>query len=72
MTCPICGGVVEVIEDEVDIGVGVQKFLRGIVCATCGEFAACDYCGALHARLNPNGDVTDYAPHATWCESLRA
>lgn len=56
MNCPVCNspGAIEVAE-EVDIGVGVQKFVTGLECPVCGPLAVCAMCGA------PNGQ------HYKWC-----
>jgi hypothetical protein len=44
--CPICDAVrCLVIQDEVDIGVGVQTHVLGWECEQCGEIAACNLCG---------------------------
>lgn len=37
--CPICGGDVIRIEDEVDIGVGILKNLTGWDCPKCGQIS---------------------------------
>ena len=56
--CPKCGGHdVDEWADEVDIGVGVQRHVRGIECATCGQIALLDCCRAW-----------DFQPHTEFCE----
>lgn len=58
--CPKCRlPHAEEIIDEVDIGVGIQRHLRGWACGGCGLVAACDRCG----RPDPE--------HAEWCETLK-
>lgn len=60
-TCPVCRtpGATQV-EEEVDIGVGIQKFVTGIECPKCGQIPICAICGA------PNNK------HYKWCEALSA
>jgi hypothetical protein len=57
MNCPKCNqpGAIEC-ADEVDIGVGVQKFVFGYECQQCGPIVVCRSCGA-----------PDFQPHAKWC-----
>ena len=58
-TCPRCGGPdFEIIAEEVNIGVGVQTFVRGGECRTCGPLARCPQCGSWEET------------HATWCSAL--
>ena len=56
--CPKCSSPdVELLKDEIDIGVGVQECIRGAECRACGaQFGMCDQCGAW-----------DHSPHAEWC-----
>ena len=45
--CPKCGcKEAEEIVEEVDIGVGVQRFVVGYICPKCREFSICSGCGA--------------------------
>jgi hypothetical protein len=46
MNCPRCNNpnAVEV-ADEVDIGVGIQKFVTGCECPECGLLSCCPACG---------------------------
>ncbi len=60
MNCPRCRHPgIEVIEDEVDIGVGVQKFVRGYDCPDCGEIMVCDACGHVEGA------------HWPWCGQMK-
>lgn len=61
--CPICG-TTDAVEcaDEVDIGVGVQRFIWGYVCKQCGEIPVCRDCGACIASP---GD------HMVWCRDVQ-
>jgi hypothetical protein len=44
--CPRCGDEeFEVLEDEVDIGVGTISRVYGGICKSCGELAYCENCG---------------------------
>ena len=56
--CPKCGkpGCV-VIQDEVDIGFGVQTHVLGFECDTYGQLEVCSFCGS------PDG-----VPHASFCQ----
>lgn len=50
--CPKCGEQdFEILVDEVDIGVGIQKHTYGGVCGNCGEIDYCDICGAWNNLL---------------------
>ena len=40
--CPVCGEEAIRIEDEVDIGVGTLKNLRGWDCPRCGQLSPTD------------------------------
>lgn len=58
MKCPNCPSTdATEIADEVDIGVGVQKFVRGYDCPSCGQVSICPACGSA------NGD------HANYCDA---
>lgn len=60
--CPTCGGPGEAIYEEVDIGVGVQRFCIGFECAGCQQrVATCHECGT----------PLDGREHAVWCGELR-
>ena len=50
-TCPVCKSQATMVYEEVDIGVGVQRFFVGIFCPECEFISACPYCG----RLEPEG-----------------
>jgi hypothetical protein len=56
MNCPRCDspGCDECAE-EVDIGVGVQRFVYGYECPKCGPIARCNICGTISDK------------HADWC-----
>jgi len=54
--CPKCGGTGQLLQDEVDIGVGMQRVTTGFECDTCGQISYCSSCGAW-----------DFQPHAKWC-----
>jgi hypothetical protein len=61
MKCPKCNQEgVEELSNEVDIGVGVQKFVYGYECPTCGQIGVCGECGAL-----------DFQLHSRWCSVLK-
>jgi hypothetical protein len=58
--CPKCHKpIAEEIVEEVDIGVGIQRFVTGWACGDCGLIATCNGCG----RPEPD--------HAKWCDSLK-
>lgn len=60
--CPSCQGSLQPIHEEVDIGVGVQKFLVGYECGECGgQLLVCNACGC----------VLDHEPHTQWCYAPR-
>jgi len=55
--CPKCGGQdCEVVQDEIDIGVGVPICIRGFECTNCGPISLCMECGQ-----------PDFKDHAKWC-----
>jgi len=59
VSCPKCGLPETVlIEEEVDIGVGIQKFVVGWDCDQCGRLIACVSCGAALGTQ-----------HNKWCEA---
>lgn len=59
--CKGCGGSdVEFVEDEVDIGVGVQTHILGYICGNCGPHTVCDTCGTW-----------DVEPCASWCTQVK-
>lgn len=59
--CPKCGNPeCEVLNDEVDIGVGIQKHLLGFDCPACGQIAACNECG-----------FPDHLPHHCLCSQFK-
>lgn len=59
--CPHCSTILELIYEEVDIGVGVQRHQTGAECPSCGAaFTCCFYCGVL-----------DFEAHQAWCADLR-
>lgn len=55
--CPGCDGPCEEVADEVDIGVGIQRHVTGVICPTCGEIAFCPECGT----------AIDVKKHSAWC-----
>jgi hypothetical protein len=57
--CPICGCEAEELAEEVDIGVGVQRFVTGLDCSACGLIPNCDCCGVL---------LREGATHYPWCQ----
>lgn len=58
MKCPICGSVeCDEVAEEVDIGVGIEKFTVGFECANCGQIPVCPHCGGVKT-------------HAKWCKEL--
>lgn len=59
MNCPKCKGPGELLQDEIDIGVGVQVHVIGFECPSCGQMAVCNDCGAW-----------DFQPHGNWCGEL--
>ena len=64
MLCPKCNRPnVLMIAEEVDIGVGIQKFLTGAECDVCGQIACCPTCNAW---------IWDgHEQHYDWCEFLK-
>jgi len=44
------------VQDEIDIGVGVQICIRGFECTNCGQISLCMECGQ-----------PDFKDHAKWC-----
>lgn len=61
--CPLCSfpSELELIYEEVDIGVGVQRHVSGAECPQCGaRFACCDHCGAF-----------EFEQHHSWCSELK-
>lgn len=59
MNCPTDGATLEPIHEEVDIGVGTQRFLSYYECPECGPRAVCPTCKALSGT-----------PCEDWCESI--
>lgn len=59
-----CAGNMEIEEEQVDIGVGVQTFIVGARCPIC-DFTAvpCSTCGFWN---------TENPPHASWCELVKS
>lgn len=61
MICPRCGSKnFELVQDEVDIGVGVQTHTRGGECPNCGPIACCKMCGGWEVEKN-------VLAHEFWC-----
>lgn len=60
ITCPVCSTVLEPVYDDVDIGVGLQRFLAFYECSNCGQLPICYGCHVVEA-----GDWK----HETWCEA---
>ena len=59
VSCPKCGLPEAVlVEEEVDIGVGIQKFTVGWECDQCGQLTACTGCG-----------VALGTEHREWCDA---
>ena len=64
MNCPVCKAPdVEECANEVDIGVGVQRFVWGYLCSKCGEIPVCSDCGCCG---NEPGD------HFAWCRDVKS
>lgn len=62
-SCPICGDPgFELIQEEVDIGVGVQTFVTGGWCPKCEEVPFCTGCGEFARK--PSGEIE----HSKWCQ----
>ena len=60
MECPICHDPgCEELADEVDIGVGVQRYVYGYECPACGTLIRQACCGRL-------GDE-----HESWCNEAK-
>lgn len=60
MNCPHCDAPgCEECADEVDIGVGVQRFVFGYDCPVCGQLPVCRTCGGI-------GDE-----HTKWCGGVK-
>ena len=55
VACPVCGKTCEEVVDEVDIGAGIMRNVRGYDCPACGQLAVCFSCGALDG-------------HFSWCK----
>lgn len=65
MTCPKCHSEqCEEVAEEVDIGVGVQKFVIGAECQRCGPLTVCNGCGRWDFQRVTEG-------HASWCPTIR-
>lgn len=60
--CPICNALAEEVSEEIDIGVGVQKFVTGWECPQCGPIAIRNCCGTVELAGHP---------HATWCQAVK-
>jgi len=59
VSCPKCGFSCAIeIEEEVDIGVGIQKFITGWDCERCGQMGACTSCG-----------IAIGTEHRRWCDA---
>jgi len=60
-TCPVCKQpkCFNPWIEEVDIGVGVQTFLRGGECNHCGQITKCPTCSSFTNE------------HESWCEDLK-
>jgi uncharacterized protein with PIN domain len=58
--CPLCQGELELVYEEVDIGVGVQRYAVGAICKEGHQFSICNTCGRL-----------DVEECTTWCKELR-
>jgi len=67
-SCPKCGGPAEILQDEVDIGVGLLTHIYGAECDACGEFAACNFCGAWTHQRPREGDIIPFQPHVAGCQ----
>ena len=62
VSCPECGAVTEATYDEVDVGVGIQRFLTGYDCPACGPVVGvCWGCGTAKV---------DGRACASWCPDL--
>lgn len=60
MNCPKCNSPgAEECAEEVDIGVGTQRFVYGYECVICGQLVVCRTCGGVD---------TD---HSTWCADVK-
>lgn len=56
-----CGDYLEVVYEEVDIGVGIQQHVVGVECAKCdAKYIMCDLCG----------NVPALEEHETWCDGF--
>lgn len=66
MKCPFCKTEgFEILQDEVDIGVGVQTHIGGGQCNECGEISCCVYCVRWEPPEAESGDVWW---HEQWCK----
>ena len=63
MNCPKCNSAAgNELSEEVDIGVGVQKWVTGYECPKCNTtHCVCMECGAW-----------DFQPHNRWCSTVRS
>lgn len=59
--CFICNSLMEIIQDSVDIGVGVQTFTVGYECPNHYMFSVCNTCSV----------VEDGRPHYDWCNAFK-
>ena len=61
--CPICGGPdFELVQEEVDIGVGIQTFVTGGWCPKCEHVPFCTWCGEF--SHSEDGKIE----HSGWCQ----
>jgi len=58
--CPKCGSPgFEIIDEDVDIGVGTQPHILYGECLMCGQVEYCDMCGAWETK--------EGVLHEQWC-----
>lgn len=51
--CPKCQGRnIELIQDEVDIGVGIQTSIHNLFCRECGYVRRCSGCGGWEGNAD--------------------
>jgi len=73
MDCPACGmGGFEIVQDDVDIGVGIQEHILGGVCKQCAQIEFCSSCGGWggkheqwHEDVICQQKAREDPPHAT-------
>jgi hypothetical protein len=59
--CPQCDSIeCQILQNEVDIGVGTMVNVYGAECKYCGQMSVCSVCGWW-----------DFDGHANWCSDFK-